>query len=200
MSALNHDQALLAIAHHEAGHAVVAAHLGIPVTSLNLNNRTGTDGSWYVDGITYVTYTPTMANAFVAQAAAGELAALRWLDDHHLRSPETLRLINADHDRDEALELLAQDGIHLDWDQARKQADTLVNSLWPQISAVAYAAYQNLSLTGTQIDDLARWRTAWGFRQCHGLTDGWSKDDFESFENLAHNDQMHRTNNYQSAA
>lgn len=136
---LTRAQILQLLAHHEAGHAVVAAHCGLAVTSLELHeyNR---GGDWSAGGITYVTYLPRLADGFAVQGAAGELAAMRWLGEQGLLSDETAIAASADHDRTEVIELLAEEGIRVSWPDVRARASGLVVALWPQIKAVASAA------------------------------------------------------------
>jgi hypothetical protein len=150
---LSRTQILRLLAHHEAGHAVVAAHLGLAVTSLELHEY-DRDGAWSADGITYVTYFPRLADEFAVQGAAGELAAMKWLDERGLLSDETAVAASADHDRTEVVELLAEDGIRVSWPDVRSRALDLVAALWPQIEAVASAAAVKGRLTEAEIADL----------------------------------------------
>ncbi|MER5277790.1 hypothetical protein ABT025_18805 [Streptomyces sp. NPDC002809] len=151
---LTQEQVLLLQAHHEAGHAVIAIHHGLEVTSLELLPRTEDHGGWSIGGITYVTYFPHEAHQFALQGAAGELAALKWLDEQGLHSEETIAAATADHDRDDVIQLLTRDGIQISWPQVRDRAQTQVDALWSQISAVAHAAAENGRLTGAQINRL----------------------------------------------
>ncbi|MEU9470445.1 hypothetical protein AB0D78_28275 [Streptomyces avermitilis] len=151
---LSQAQVLLLQAHHEAGHAVVAMNEGLPVISLEIRQHDGTDGSWSIDGITYMTYLPRLADGFALQGAAGELAALRWLDENGLRSEEIVAAANADHDRDQVIELLTQDGIRISWPDVRNRAQNLVRALWPQIRTVAHAAAEKGRLTEAEITNL----------------------------------------------
>ncbi|MFJ3699518.1 hypothetical protein ACIPW9_36240 [Streptomyces sp. NPDC090052] len=148
---LARDQVLLLQAHHEAAHAVIAVHYGLEVTSLEILQRTEDHGGWSIGGITYVTYFPHEAHQFALQGAAGELAALTWLDKQILTSEETIAAATADHDRDDVIQLLAQDGIQISWPQVRDRAQTEVDALWPQVSAVAQAAAEKGRLTGAEI-------------------------------------------------
>jgi hypothetical protein len=150
-ASLTRDQIRLLLAHHEAAHAVIAVHHGLQVTSLEILQRTEDHGGWSTGGITYVTYFPQEAHQFALQGAAGELAALRWLDKQGLTSEETIAAATADHDRDDVIELLARDGIQTDWTQVCSRAQTEVDALWPQISAVAKAAADKGRLTGVEI-------------------------------------------------
>lgn len=148
---LTREQVLLLQAHHEAGHAVIAVHHGLEVTSLELLPRTEDHGGWSIGGITYVMYFPHEADEFALQGAAGELASLKWLDNQGLTSEETIAAATADHDRDDIIQLLTQDGIHISWPQVRTRAQTQVDALWSQISAVAQAAAEKGRLTGVEI-------------------------------------------------
>ncbi|WP_030188125.1 hypothetical protein [Streptomyces violaceorubidus] len=186
---LTRQQALLLTAHHEAAHAVIAHHKGIQLISLHLDN-TGDADTWHVGGITHVIYHPSLAAQFATQGAAGEIAALKWLDDHGLRTPATEDLANADHDRDDVLSLTAKDGIRIDWSAAQHRAQTLVRSLWPQISAVAHAAAESGDLTSAQVIELITTRSALGFRQQHGALESWTTADFETEINLAEIDAL----------
>lgn len=151
---LTQRQALLLNAHHEAAHAVVATYHGLPVTSLDLQVQTGKNGAWSIGGITYVTYFPRLADQFALQGAAGELAGLKWLNEQGLHSAETAAVANADHDRDEVIELLAQDDVHICWSEIRVRAQAQVDYLWARISVVAHAAAESGRLTGPEIDGL----------------------------------------------
>lgn len=151
VSSLTRKQVLLLLAHHEAAHAVIAVHHGLEVTSLEVLHRTEQGGTWSIGGITYVTYFPREATEFALQGAAGELASLKWLDEQGLVSEETIAAAAADHDRDEVLQLLARDGIQTDWPEVRGRAQTQVDALWPQITAVAHAAAEKGRLTGAEI-------------------------------------------------
>lgn len=151
---LTQHQALLLNAHHEAAHAAVATYHGLPVISLDLQVHTDKNGAWSIGGITYVTYFPRLADQFALQGAAGELAALKWLNEQGLHSAETAAVANADHDRDEVIELLAQDDIHICWSEIRVLAQAQVDYLWAHISAVAHAAAESGRLTGPEIDGL----------------------------------------------
>lgn len=150
---LTRDQIVQLIAHHEAGHAVVAAHAGLAVTSLDVRQYDGVDG-WWADGITYVTYFPHLADGFALQGASGELAARRWLDNQGLLTDDTTTAANGDHDRDQAIELLAEDGIQVSWPGIRSRAHDLVTTLWPQIQAVATTAADRGRLSGSEISAL----------------------------------------------
>ncbi|MGW9245754.1 hypothetical protein [Streptomyces badius] len=153
---LTRRQARLLTAHHEAAHAVVAVHHGLVVTSLELQECEGGGDGWSVSGITFVTYYPQLADEFALQGAAGELAALKWLNQERLEFPDALAAANADHDRDEIIELLAQDGIQVDWAEVRSRAHHLVDALWMQIGDVARAAAEGGHLTGREIVQIQR--------------------------------------------
>lgn len=150
-SSLTREQILLLQAHHEAAHAVIAVHHGLEVTSLEILQHTEDHGGWSIGGITYVTYFPHEADEFALQGAAGELATLRWLDEQGLTSEETIAAATADHDRDDVIQLLTQDGIQIFWPEVRNRAQAEVDALWPQISAVAQAAAEKGRLTGVEI-------------------------------------------------
>ncbi|MFW3477456.1 hypothetical protein [Streptomyces microflavus] len=153
-STLTRAQVLLLQAHHEAGHAVIAIHHGLQVTSLEILHRTEDHGGWSIGGITYVTYRPSHADQFALQGAAGELAGLRWLNEQGLTSEETIAAATADHDRDDIVQLLAQDGIHTDWPEVRSRAQTQVDALWSQISTIAHVSADKGRLTGGEITRL----------------------------------------------
>lgn len=188
---LSREQILLLLAHHEAGHAVVALHHELQVASLELFEYDN-GGRWSADGITYVTYLPSLATQFAVQAAAGQIASLKWLEQQGLLNEETLAAANADHDRDETIELLAQDQIIASWPDTCDLAADLVSALWWKIAAVAEAAAKNGYLTGQQIAALADGAAegARGFRKHHGSPETWSTTDFETYEHLAEIDQF----------
>jgi hypothetical protein len=151
---LSRAQVLLLLAHHEAGHTVVAIREGLSVASLELREYMEGD-AWSADGVTYMTYFPRLADGFALQGAAGELASLRWLDENGLRSEGTVAAANSDHDRDAVIELLASDGIRISWTDVRNRAQDMVRALWPQIRAVAHAAAEKGRLTEAEIVKLA---------------------------------------------
>lgn len=199
---LTPDQVMLLQAHHEAGHAVVAHHAGLQVNSLHVQRNSDTESSWF-EGITYVVYLPRMATQFAVQAAAGEIAAIKWLDDNGLFSPETQAAANADHDRDETIDLLAEDGICIDWTTIQDAARNEVNGFWAQISAVAQAAAAKGDLTANQIIDVIQGAVDTRcFRHQHGTPETWTTADFETYEHLAEVDSLNAptASAYRSAA
>ncbi|MFF3840786.1 hypothetical protein [Streptomyces sp. NPDC001930] len=161
---LSRSQIRLLLAHHEAAHAVVAMLGGMRVTSLELREYTEDEG-WSADGITFVTYFPRLSRALAVQGAAGELAAVKWLEENGLHSEETVAASKADHDRDEVIELLAENDLRIglteadpgdvSWPAVRAIAEALVHRLWPQISTVAHAVIDRGGhLTGDEITHL----------------------------------------------
>ncbi|MFD9443393.1 hypothetical protein [Streptomyces sp. NPDC060001] len=199
---LTKDQVILLQAHHEAAHAVVAHHAGMQVNSLHVR-QSGDAAGWWIEGITYVVHHARQATPLALQGAAGEIAALKWLDNHGLRTAETEAAANADHDRDDVTAILAEDGITVDWPSICDAARNEVNVFWPQITAVAHAAAEQGDLTAEQITDLIRGSVdIHCFRYQHGGPDSWSTADFETYEHLAEiNDQNAPTTSaYQPAA
>lgn len=199
---LTKAQVILLQAHHEAAHAVVAHHAGMQVNSLHVQENDDEAG-WSIGGITYVVHHPRQATPFALQGAAGEIAALKWLDDHGLRTAETEAAANADHDRDEVIAILAEDGITVDWSTICDAARNEVNGFWPQITAVAQAAAEQRDLTCEQITDLIHGSVdTHCFRYQHGTPETWSTADFETYEHLAEVNGRNAptTSAYQSAA
>ncbi|MFE9812435.1 hypothetical protein [Streptomyces sp. NPDC005548] len=187
---LTNEQILTLIAHHEAGHAVVAHHHGLPVHSLELRED-NTGGRWSADGITYVEYASVNATPFAVMALAGEIAGLKWLDQTNLRSEETVQAANADHDREESNALFTEDGVDVDWSAVEATAHADVTALWAQITAVANAAVEKGRLKGSEITALITNPTLC-FRYQHGTPDGWTASEFESYEHIADIDAHRR--------
>lgn len=151
----------IATAHHEAGHAVAAWHLGIAVRMVMV---TGDRSLGYLGRMVHAPISTQLAEALEAGAVspaqrqrveglvmmmlAGELAERRHRgranhlgaseDRAHARS--LLTLITADPDEESA---------YLSWLFIR--ARNLVEAHWPQITAVAAALLEQGTLTGREL-------------------------------------------------
>lgn len=160
MSVFTYHEARLSVAHHEAGHAVVAMALGLHVVSSEIDvDGDGARPGWSVGGITYSVMMPHRPLAWGTQAAAGELAALTWHHGSGLTSAEHLDATRADHDFREAADTLLQYGFDLaaSWLEIRTTAQRTVEALWPEIMAVAAALDQAGRLTGDAIARITGW-------------------------------------------
>jgi hypothetical protein len=158
------NQFRLLVAHHESAHAVVALLGGLHLVSTEIREGVDENGEWGIDGITYVEYHPSQPLTFALQAAAGEVAAFRWLEDQGLSFLR--KAASADHDRDDVIAVLAEDGFQVcladgdpgdaAWSTIRLQATHKVQMLWPEITAVASALVEKGRLTGTDVARLLR--------------------------------------------
>ncbi|MFJ9826021.1 hypothetical protein ACIRSU_16850 [Streptomyces sp. NPDC101160] len=158
---LDYEQARLGMAFHEAGHAVVAISYGVHVkTSEVIAWSTGSDG-YALTGNTSFQSDDVSPWHFAAQCAAGEIAHVQYLMAYGLWTPERAAACAADHDRDQAIDVLIQFGYCLgrdhvpaggkSWGQVRGMARRRVGLLWREIRAVAHAMNEQTKLTGEQI-------------------------------------------------
>ncbi|MFW3477480.1 hypothetical protein [Streptomyces microflavus] len=152
-STLTRAQVLLLQAHHEAGHAVIAIHHGLQVTSLEILHRTEDHGGWSIGGITYVTYRPSHADQFALKAppenwrpAMAERAGPHIRRDHRRRHrrPRPRRHRPAPRPGRHPHRLA----------RVRSRAQTQVDALWSQISTIAHVSADKGRLTGGEITRL----------------------------------------------
>ncbi|KUN07440.1 hypothetical protein AQI95_10430 [Streptomyces yokosukanensis] len=162
---LTYEQARLGTAFHEAGHAVLALAYGMRVLTSQVI-------AWIPEpGVSRVTgRTDVQAQAsfhlwrFAAQAAAGQVAQVRYLMAYGLWTPERAAACAADHDRDQAVDVLTEYGHCLgidhvphggkSWGMVRGMASRKVGYLWPEIRTVAHAMNEHTVLTGDEISAL----------------------------------------------
>ncbi|MFJ5288601.1 hypothetical protein [Streptomyces sp. NPDC088348] len=161
---LTYEQARLGTAFHEAGHAVLAMAYGMHVlTSEVIAWSRGADG-WGVTGNTAFRTHDTNPWHFAAQCAAGELAYVQYLMTRGLWTPERALACAADHDREQAIDVLADFGYRLShgrvpeggksWGMVQGMARRKVGYLWREIHTVAHAMNEQDILTGDEIADL----------------------------------------------
>ncbi|MFE6066473.1 hypothetical protein [Streptomyces sp. NPDC056525] len=160
-SSLGYEESRLGTAFHEAGHAVVAMSYGVHVVSSEVIAWFPEPGRYFVTGYTAYEFRPSMPWQFAAQCAAGTLAEVQYLMIHGLWTPQRAAACAADHDREQAVDMLAENGYRLDldcvpvdgksWGQVRGMARRKIGLLWPQIRTVAHAMNEHTRLTGEQI-------------------------------------------------
>ncbi|SEE97224.1 hypothetical protein SAMN05428954_4894 [Streptomyces sp. 2112.3] len=158
---LTYEQTRLGLAFHEAGHAVLATAYGMHVESSEIIAWANEAGGVSVTGITTFQVHNPCPWRFAAQAAAGELAHVHHLLTYGLWTPERAVSCTADHDREHAVDVLAQSGFRLgrdhvpaggkSWAMVRGMARRKVTHLWPEICAVAHAMDARDRLTGDEI-------------------------------------------------
>lgn len=158
---LGYEQARLGLAFHEAGHAMLAMAYGVHVVSSEVIAWAPAPGSWSVTGNTVYEARRAHPWRFAAQCAAGELAQVQYLMVAGLWTPERALACAADHDRELAVDVLAQFGYRLgrttvpeggkSWGMVRGMARRKVALLWREIHLVAHAMNERDKLTGTEI-------------------------------------------------
>ncbi|MET8506030.1 hypothetical protein ABZV60_15415 [Streptomyces sp. NPDC004787] len=158
---LGYEQARLGTAFHEAGHAVVAMAYGVHVVSSEVVAWFPEPGRYAVTGQTFYEFRPSMPWQFAAQCAAGTLAEVEYLLTHGLWTPQRAASCDAEHDREQAIDMLAGNGHCLgrdrvpaggkSWGQVRGMARRRVGLLWREIRTVAHAMNEHTKLTGDQI-------------------------------------------------
>ncbi|MFD8078184.1 hypothetical protein ACFV3E_36655 [Streptomyces sp. NPDC059718] len=166
---LPHRQGLLALAFHEAGHAVLHMAYGVHVIDAELtvsvddlgwggtvNGRVG----WLADGVSVWRLT--------AACAAGQLAQDRFLREAGLWTPGRAAECEsgAAHDVGIALDLIATYGppdacatrtlpTGRSWGTIGAVAERTVKLLWPQITVVAHALAAHTVLSGDAIAEIS---------------------------------------------
>ncbi|WP_406348137.1 hypothetical protein OHA44_15320 [Streptomyces sp. NBC_00144] len=161
---LSYEQARLGTAFHEAGHAVLAMAYGMHVLTSEVIAWSPEPDRWSLTGYTKFEARDIMPWQFAAQCAAGELAHVQYLMTCGLWTPERALACAADHDREQAIDVLADFGYRLSrwcvpqggksWGMVQGMARRRVGYLWREIHAVAHAMNERDSLTGDEIADL----------------------------------------------
>lgn len=161
-TSLSYEESRLGTAFHEAGHAVLAMSYGFHVISSEVIAWEPEPGSFRVTGMTMFATDPAGAPwRFAAQAAAGQVAEVRYLMVHGLWTPELAAACAAEHDRQQAIDVVTGSGYRLacdhvpaggkSWPQVRGMALRKIGRMWREIRTVAHAMNENTKLTGEQI-------------------------------------------------
>ncbi|MEU9185937.1 hypothetical protein AB0D14_15560 [Streptomyces sp. NPDC048484] len=161
MPGLTYEQTRLGVAFHEAGHAVLSLAYGMRVITSEVIAWTDDTGRVTVTGNTAWQAQNTPPWHFAAQAAAGEIAHVTYLMVSGLWTPERAAAGAAVHDREHAIEVLAQAGYRLgrrhvpeggkSWGMVRGMARRKAGHLWGEIRTVAHAMDARTVLTGDEI-------------------------------------------------
>ncbi|MFC9245103.1 hypothetical protein ACFT7S_14065 [Streptomyces sp. NPDC057136] len=159
---LSYEQARLGTAFHEAGHAVLAMAYGVHVVTSEVIAWSPETDRWSLTGNTAFEARDTKPWHFAAQCAAGEIANVQYLMTYGLWTPERALACSADHDREQAIDVLADFGYDLgrdhtpdrrkSWGMVRGMARRKIGYLWREIRTVALAMDERTVLTG---DDIA---------------------------------------------
>jgi len=158
---LTYEQARLGMAFHEAGHAVLSMAYGMHVIASEVIAWTIETGGWRLTGNTATQARNIPPWRFAAQGAAGELAHVQYLMAYGLWTPERAAACAAPHDREQAIDILAQFGVQLgrdsvpeggkSWGMVQGMARRKVGYLWREIRTVAHAMDGRTVLTGDEI-------------------------------------------------
>ncbi|MEW9511802.1 hypothetical protein [Streptomyces bacillaris] len=158
---LPYEAARLGIAFHEAGHAVLAMAYGMRVITSEVMAWEPEPGGWALCGNTASEARSAPPWRFAAMAAAGEIAQVGYLMSYGLWTPERAFACTADHDREQAIDVLAGFGYRLgrdhvpvggkSWGQVRGMARRRVGHLWREIRTVAHAMNEATVLSGDEI-------------------------------------------------
>ncbi|MFE2239290.1 hypothetical protein ACFXCU_07340 [Streptomyces virginiae] len=163
---LTHEQSHLGFAFHEAGHAVLAMAHGMHVLNSEVIAWISAPGQSTITGRTSFTAWPQDIHPwrFAAQAAAGQIAQVHYLMTYGLWTPQRAVHCAADHDREQAIDVLASCGHRLgrdhvpeggkSWGMVRGMARRKVCHLWDEIRTVAHAMHERSLLTGDEIATL----------------------------------------------
>ncbi|RPK78872.1 hypothetical protein EES45_16550 [Streptomyces sp. ADI97-07] len=159
---LAYEQARLGLAFHEAGHAVLAMAYGMHVLTSEVIAWSPEADAWSVTGKTAFNTHDLNPWHFATQQAAGEIAHVQYLLTYGLWTPERALACTADHDREQAIDVLADFGYSLgrdhtpedgkSWGMVRGMARRKIGYLWREIRTVALAMDERTVLTG---DDIA---------------------------------------------
>lgn len=157
---LTYQQARRGMAFHEAGHAVLSMAYGIHIVSSEVISWT-TETSWAITGNTRHEARNAAPWHYAAQCAAGELAHVQYLFTCGLWTPERAAACVADHDREQAIDVLTQFGHRLgrnhvpeggkSWSMVQGIARRKLSLLWPEVCTTAHAMHQRDILTGDEI-------------------------------------------------
>ncbi|HET6857579.1 MAG TPA: hypothetical protein VFH94_10855 [Streptomyces sp.] len=160
---LPYEAARLGMAFHEAGHAVLALAYGVHVVTSEVIAWTVESG-WRLTGNTAFEARGTAPWHFAAQCAAGEIAQVQYLMTYGLWTPDRALACTAEHDREQAIDVLADFGYRLgrdhvpeggkSWGMVRGMARRKVSHLWWEIRAVALAMDERTVLTGDEVATL----------------------------------------------
>ncbi|MFE2550541.1 hypothetical protein [Streptomyces sp. NPDC059355] len=152
-----------AMAFHEAGHAVLGIAYGMHAERVTLFTWQDPHQGTLVTGSTSWNASGIRPWRFAAQCAAGEAAQVHFLREQGLWTPKRAAALEAVHDRELAVDVLAQWGFLLgrdhtpaggkSWAVVQAIAARSVALLWPGITAVAHALEAHDELIG---DDAAR--------------------------------------------
>jgi hypothetical protein len=160
---LTYEDMRLAMAFHEAGHAVLALAYGMRVLTSEVMACRQDDGRLHVTGLTTTEVLLDSVHPwrFAAQCAAGSIAQVQYLLTRGLWTPRTAVACAAAHDREQAIDVLAEWGYRLgqeeapaggkSWAMVRGMARRKVAYLWPQIRIVAHAINDRTVVTGADI-------------------------------------------------
>ncbi|MER8103837.1 hypothetical protein [Kitasatospora sp. NPDC094016] len=156
-----------AVSVHEAGHTVVALHVGMHVKGVEIAGRTqdlGCGPRLELEGTMSPGAYELAHSAVVKQLAAGERAEQRWLRDHGLWTQDRAWAaeMGALHDRDAAIPRLrmrtgSDDPATLLWAYVYfgDQVEEVLEQHWVAVLAVAEALDEEGELTGDQAAALA---------------------------------------------
>ncbi|MYT70721.1 MULTISPECIES: hypothetical protein [unclassified Streptomyces] len=158
---LTYQQARLGMAFHEAGHAVLAMAYGMTVHSSEVTAWEPAEGRWAVTGNTKWQGNNTPPWHFAAMCAGGQVAHVDYLMTYGLWTPERALACDADHDREQAIDILTAHGMRISadgvpeggksWAMVRGMARRKVAHLWREIRTVAHAMDEDTKLTGNDI-------------------------------------------------
>ncbi|MFB0619779.1 hypothetical protein [Streptomyces sp. AGS-58] len=158
---LPYEETRLGMAFHEAGHAVVALAYGMGVIRSEVMAWEPEPGTWGLTGNTVWQAEDVPAWQFAAMCAAGQIAQVQYLMVYGLWTPERAAACAAVHDREQAIDTLAQAGARLgrsrvpeggkSWGMVRGMARRKVTYLWREIRIVAHAMNENTALDGEVI-------------------------------------------------
>ncbi|MEV6541258.1 hypothetical protein [Streptomyces sp. NPDC051665] len=161
---LSYEQARLGMAFHEAGHAVLAVAYGMRVGVSEVIAWTDEQGLWNVTGHTTSQARTIHPWRFAAQSAAGAIAEVQYLLAYGLWTPQIAASCEAPHDREYAIDVLAQYGYRLgrdhtpwggkSWSTVQGMARRKIGHLWREIRTVAHAMDEHTMLTGADITAL----------------------------------------------
>jgi hypothetical protein len=161
-SPLTYEQNRLGSAFHEAGHAVLSMAYGMHVVSSEVIAWFPEAGGFGLSGNTAVQCSGVSPWHFAAQCAAGEIAKVQYLLTYGLWTPQSATTCASDHDREQAIDVLAEFGHRIgrdrvpeggkSWGMVRGMARRKVGHLWREIRTVALAMNEHTKLTG---DDIA---------------------------------------------